>query len=53
MTFFRTKPPALSIFALCVNSARDHHAYFTIEVRHPLVFLGINKKFSLPRSSVV
>ncbi|CAF0997675.1 unnamed protein product [Rotaria sordida] len=31
MTFFRTKP-VLSIFAKCVNAARDHHSYFTMEV---------------------
>ena len=32
MTFFSTKKVILSIFALCVNSARDHHAYLTMEV---------------------
>ncbi|CAF3744812.1 unnamed protein product [Rotaria socialis] len=31
MTFFSTKP-VLSIFAQCVNAARNHYSYFTIEV---------------------
>ena len=32
MTFFSTKP-VLSIFARCVNAARQHHDYFAMEVR--------------------
>ena len=32
MTFFSAKP-VLSIFAQCVNAARRHYDYFTIEVR--------------------
>ena len=31
MTFFSTKP-VLSIFAQCVNAARNHYNYFTLEV---------------------
>ncbi|CAF4880746.1 unnamed protein product, partial [Rotaria sp. Silwood1] len=31
MTFFSTKP-VLSIFAQCVNTARNHYSYFTMEV---------------------
>jgi hypothetical protein len=38
MTFFSTKP-VLSIFAQCVNSARRHYDYFTIEVRNKILFL--------------
>ncbi len=39
MTFFSTKP-VLSILAQCVNSARYHHAYFTIEVKlNKILFL--------------
>ncbi|CAF3513272.1 unnamed protein product [Rotaria socialis] len=32
MTFFSAKP-VLSVFAQCVNAARRHYNYFTIEVR--------------------
>lgn len=46
MTFFRAKNPVLSIFALCVNAARDHHRYFIIEVNRHSFSLTVYSHFS-------
>lgn len=46
MTFFRTTKPILSIFAICVNAARDHHQYFIIEVREDLLKRSIEILFT-------